>query len=339
MKRIIHQSIAFACACAFTIFLWNRLVPKTDLGQPEEAKVAPKSHPLEPVDVDALIRELNDSGDNETRLKIALRFNEIPISQVRETLERIPLIEDRKITFPAKLLLMRWAGAQGEEAANWAWIRFRAEGVWKDAFKEIIAAWAWRKPGNLVEWARRMAGLRKTELGTISLADANLSNHPILDFEALDQIAWSLVQVSPRQGYEAFNLRGGMSTSDSRFADSLQSVAAVQEALTAFEDLDQLRADRMTGTQMNAMGLMYRWKELDPEDFSRSSYAHLAPDWSSYKAPPIPDGPKGWQREFEEWNNQHRGEVPEVSDWLQEKQEAWQDFQTLQSFRRKDRSK
>lgn len=339
MNRIIHQGIAFACACASSAFIWNRLVPKPATGQSEETKVTPKSHPPESVEVDVLIRELNDSADNETRLKVALRFNEIPISQVRETLERIPLIEGRKITFPAKLLLMRWAGSQGEEAVNWAWIRFRGEGVWKDAFKEIIAAWAWRKPENLVEWARRMAGLRKAPLGTISLADANQSNHPILDFEALDQIAWNLVQVSPRKGYEVFNLRGGMSTHDSRFADSLQSVAAVQEALMAFEDLDQLRADRMTGTQMNAMGLMNRWKKLDPEDFSRSPYAHLVPDWSSYKVPPIPDGPKGWQREFEEWNNQHRGEVPDASDWPQEKLEAWEDFQTLQSFSGKDRSR
>ena len=330
MKRIIHQSIAFAGACAFTIFLWNRLVPKPAPGLSKETGITQKSHPPEPVDVETLIRELNESGNNETRLKVALRFNEIPISQVRETLERIPLIEDRKITFPAKLLLVRWAGAQGEEAANWAWIRFRAEGVWKDALKEIIAAWAWKKPESLVEWTRRMAGLRKAELGTLSLADAKQSDHPILDFEALDQIAWNLVQVSPRHGYEVFNLRGGTSTHDSRFADSLQSVAAVQEALTVFEDLDQLRADRMTGTQMNAMGLIYRWKKLDPEDFSRSPYAHLSPDWSSYKVPPIPDGPKGWQREFEEWNINHREEVPEATSWSQEKQDAWKDFQTLQ---------
>lgn len=338
MKRIIRQSIAFVCACAFTSFIWNRLVPKPASGLPEKTGITQKSHPPEPVEVDALISELNESGDNETRLKVALRFNEVPISQVRETLERIPLIEGRKITFPAKLLLMRWAGAQGEEAADWAWIRFRAEGVWKDAFKEIIAAWAWKKPESLVEWTRRMAGLRKAQLGTISLADAKQSDHPILDFEALDQIAWNLVQVSPREGYEVFNLRGGMSTHDSRFADSLQSVAAVQEALTAFDDLDQLRADRMSGTQMNAMGLIYRWKKLDPEDFSRSPYAHLSPDGSSYKAPPIPDGPKGWQREFHEWNGANPGKTPETRSWPQEKQEAWKDYQTLQSYRRKDRS-
>lgn len=338
MKRIIHQGISFACGCAFTAFIWHRLAPKLGSVPPFESEVAPKPHPPEPVDGDALIRQLNDGADDGTRLKVALRFNGIPISQVRGTLERIPLIEDRKITFPAKLLLMRWAGDQGEEAADWAWNRFRAEGVWKDAFKEIIAAWAWKKPGNLADWARRMAGLRKTELGDISLVDANLSNQPILDFEALDQIAWNLVQVSPRHGYEVFNLRGGMSTHDSRFADSLQSVAAVREALTAFENLDQLRADRMTGTQMNAMNLMNRWKKLDPEDFSRSPYAHLVPDWSSYKAPPIPSGTKGWHQEFEEWNNLHHGEIPETSDWSREKREAWKDFQTLQSFRGKDRS-
>lgn len=337
MKRIIHQSIAFACACALTAFVWHRQVPSPARSLPAETRGASKFHPPAPLDVDALIRELKDCDKDETRLRAALRFNEIPISQVREALERIPLIEDRKITFPAKLLLMRLAGAEGEEAAEWAWIRFRAEGVWNDAFKEIIAAWAWRKPEELVAWTRGIAGRRKAELGNISMADANQSNVPILDFGALNQIAWSLIQVSPRQGYEAFKIRGGMSTDDSRFADSLQSVAAVQEALTAFEDLDQLRADRMTGTQMNAMSLMYRWKKIDPEDFARSPYAHLVPDSSSYKAPPIPDGPKGWQREFEEESHKHRGEVPETKDWPQEKQEAWKDFQTLQSFRRKDR--
>ena len=129
-----------------------------------------------------------------------------------------------------------------------------------------------------------------------------------------------------------------MSTHDSRFADSLHSVAAVQEALTAFDDLDQLRADRMSGTQMNAMGLIHRWKKLDPEDFSRSPYAHLSPDWSSYKVPPIPDGPKGWQREFEEWKGANPGKTPETRSWPQEKQEAWKDYQTLQSYRGKDRS-
>ncbi len=338
MKRIIHQSIAFACACTATTVIWNRLGQNSEAKPREEHQITPKVRPLETVDVDALIRELRESGNNESRLKAALRFNEIPVSQACEALERIPLIEDGKLTFPAKLLLMRWAGGNGEEAANWAWIRFRREGVWNDAFREIIAAWAWKKPGSLVDWTKRMAGDRRPELGDISLAIATKSDHPVLDFEALNRVAWSLVQVSPRHGFEAFKLRGGMSTDDSKFVDSLHSVAAVREALMAFENLEKLQPNHSEGwDQIHAMSLMCRWKELDPEDFLRSPYAHLVPDWSSYKAPPIPEGPKGWQREFEEGDGESRGKTPETSAWPQEKQEAWKDYQTLQSYRRKDR--
>lgn len=333
MRRPIEQTLVFVAACVSTVLLWNRLAPKPVLALSDENKLAPEVRSPEPVEVDVLIRQLKESEDSPARLKVALRFNEIPVPQVQEALGRVLLIEDRKLTFPAKLLLMRWAGENGEDAVAWAWKRFRAEGVWNDAFKEITAAWAWRKPESLVDWAKRMAGIRNIGHGTISLADANLSEHPILDFDDLNKIAWNLVHVSPRHGFEVLKLRGGMSTDDKRFYDSLPTLAAVQEALMAFDHLDQLQPDHFEGLdQINAISLMHRWKKLDPKDFARSHYAHLIPD-RHVLAPTVPAGlpsePVGWISEFSIWSSFHPGEAPDMTGWSVEKIEAWKDHEAL----------
>jgi hypothetical protein len=273
---------------------------------------------------------VRNAETHEARLKAAARLGEIPLEDIPEALAQVQLIEGRNLTLVAKLLLIRWAADDGEAAANWAWTRFRSEGVWHEAFKEITASWAWNQPAKLCEWTKRLAKEHKPSFGDISLADAKLSKTPILEFSLLDLICFNLVSVAPREAFEILQIRGGYSSEDTHLFDSLQTVAAVREGLLAFDNLDQLKPDDSQGPDMFAKSLLHRWKELDPGDFSRSPYAALVPDWSaSLTPPPIPDGPRGWVREFHAWHQSSPAARPDMTGWPAAKQQAWEDLETL----------
>lgn len=330
MKTLkIIQVIAFVVACVATCFAWQGLRPEAR----EELAALPVSKPRHrlwsPEKTTALLEELQNAQSNEAKLNIARRMGEIPVSQVREALDQTPLIENRTLTISARLLIIRWAAEDGPAAVDWAWKRLRSEGVWTAAFQEITASWAWHHPEELCEWTKKLAADRKPGLGTIRLEEAMASDQPMLDFEAVSWITGCLVSVAPREAMEILKMRGGMSSDDSRLFESIPTVSKVREALLAFDHLDQLRPDHFTGSQMNAMALLQRWKQLDSEDFARSPYAHLIPDPKSYPPPPVPDGPPGWLREFDQMGRTLGDRPPDTNGWTADKIEAWKDYLSL----------
>ena len=332
MKRPIPQTIAFVGASAVTVAVWGVCWPKAEPPLAAPAETPRQVQRWTVMELTGRIDAVRNAGTNEARLKAAARLNEIPAAEVAEALESAPLIENRELTLAAKLLLSRWAADDGEVAANWAWQRFRSEGVWEEAFNEITASWAWHQPAKLCAWAKRVANERRLFAGDISLADAMLSDDPVLGFDMIDRIGRDLIPVAPREAFEVLQVRGGFSSNDIHLCESLQTVSAVREALLAFDHLDQMQPYQWHDEEITARGLLERWKELDPESFSSSPYVHLVPDSTPPPPPiPIPDTACGWVREFDAWNQAHPGGQPDMTAWPAAKRAAWQDLEALQT--------
>lgn len=278
MKRRTVQILVFGLSCAVTGWVWYPFQTAARSSAPGRLAAPAVGSRVFNEDIHVVLRDLDSAESSEARLKAARRLDLVSMNQIRTTLDEIPLIDDGRLTLAAKLLLIRWAGEDGEATMNWAWKKFRSKGLWNDAFREIVAAWAWTQPAKLSEWAKRGAAARKQGLDEIPLNDAEQSDQPLLDFEGLNTISRCLVSMAPREAFEIFLIRGGYSSEDSKLPKSLQSVSAVQEALLAFDGLDRLQPDRWSGSEIHVNGLLVRWKELDPEDFKRSRFAHLIPD-------------------------------------------------------------
>lgn len=327
MNRRTAQVIAFCIACAATAWVWNQFGTDAKPLQADRLKTSTTGNRVTSEDIHAVLSDLASSESSESKLKSARRLDQVSVDQIRAGLEDAPLVDAGQLTLAAKLMLVRWAGEDGEAAMNWAWKNLRSKGVWKGAYREIIAAWAWSQPAKLCEWAKHAASNNKPVLGEVSLADAEQSDIPLLDFEGLNDVSRCLVSLAPREAYEVFLIRGGFSSDDSKLTESLQSVSAVQEALLAFEGLENLQPDRWTGSGIYANSLFHRWKELDPDDFKRSRFAHLIPEPHQMEEVPRPEGPRGWSFEFIEWSRAHPSERPEMTDWTVEKIEAWKDYE------------
>jgi hypothetical protein len=327
MKRRLTQVVVFCASCAATAAVWNQLRTDTKPLPSDRLKSSATASRTITEDLHSVLIDLGSAETSEARLKAARRLDQISVDQIRSGLEEAPFVDHGQLSLVAKLLLIRWAGEDGEAAVNWAWKNLRSKGVWKGAYREIIAAWAWSQPAKLCEWAKRSARDNKPVLGEVSLADAEQSDIPLLDFEGLNDVSRCLVSLAPREAHEVLLIRGGFSSDDSELTESLQSVSAVQEALLAFDGLENLQPDRWSGSEIHANSLLHRWKELDPVDFKRSRFAHLIPDRSPLESASRPAGPRGWISEFNEWTSIHPSAPPDVKDWSPEKIEAWKDYQ------------
>jgi hypothetical protein len=330
-SRFLQQSGAFIVASAFTAAGWMLFWPKA--GSPAatpmvESRPDPDRTLWNRQNLIELTGELEKASTSADRLKAALRFNDIPPAEIPNALDQVKLIENRELTLAARLLLIRWAARDGEAAANWAWHRFRQDGLWQNAFREISSSWAWNQPAALGEWALKAAKRRKPG-DDISLAEAVSADAPLLDSDMLNRVSRDLICTNPRPAFQVFLARGGWRSNDRQFFDALGSVQQVREALLACSQLDKMVPNRIQGDEIHAMGLLERWKKLDPADFARSPYAHLIPDRKPPAPSPIPDGPAGWVSEFEAWKKSAPGARPDMKDWPAAKQQAWEDLEAL----------
>ncbi len=327
MNRRLNPVIVFCASCAATAWVWNQFGTDAKSLPTDRLKSSATGNRAISEDIHSVLRDLGSAETSEAKLKSARRLDQVSVDQIRSGLEETPLVDEGQLSLVAKLFLIRWAGEDGEAAMNWAWKNLRSKGVWKSAYREIIAAWAWSQPTKLCEWAKRAARNNKPVLGEVSLADAEKSDHPLLDFDGLNDVSQCLVSVAPREAYEVFLIRGGLSSDDSKLTRSLQSVSAVQEALLAFDGLENLQPDRWSGSGIYANSLFHRWQDLDPDDFKRSRFAHLLPDRSPLESASRPEGPRGWISEFYEWTSFHPSAPPDMKDWSPEKTEAWKDYE------------
>lgn len=332
-SQFLRQTVVFGVAVAVTAAGWAVFWPVPKPREPQLVELSPpppgRLH-WTGRDLTERIEALEVAATGAERLKAALRLNEIPPSEIPKALEQLKLVENRQLTLAAQLLLIRWSASDGEAAANWAWTRFRPEGLWNQVFREISASWAWSHPATLAEWALNAAKRRKPS-DDISLAEATATDSPLLDSDLLNRVSLDLIRTEPRLAVQVFLARGGWRSDDHLFFDSMGTVQQLREALLAFDNLDQLQPDRSQGfSQIFAKSLLHRWKEIDPEDFARSPYAHLIPDRTSPVPPaPIPDGPCGWVSEFEAWKKSSPGARPDMTGWPAAKQQAWEDLEAL----------
>ncbi len=273
MKTIL-KSTPFWIGLAVATALWSLGWPGHSAGA---APVSPAGPPakLIPWSMEQIadhITAANTAETNERKFQAAVELSGIPIGQVKEALESIP-IRKFKISPAESTLLIRWASKDGGATADWAWQRYGKAGMWHIVFPEIGPGWAWQDPKGFAAWVKDHVEPQGAFMDQqVKMA----SETPVLETRQFcDACAW----LAPGDTYAAYDLaasRPGLIATDlSDIAKTLRSVSQVREGLLAFKDLDQLRTSKLTPDQLIPMSLLARWQELDPEDFSRSSYQHL----------------------------------------------------------------
>lgn len=340
MSPLARNLALFGIACGITGSIWWRNWPQTP-SPPNVLRVpAPPPAPWTKLKTLDLLHQLESTATDRARFDAAARLSEIPAANLEEALELATLVKDHNLTFVAKVLLIHWAASDGEAACRWAWTRFRSEGLWKSAFREIGPSWAARQPKSLEQWA--VACCAKSS-DTISLQAGLKSDEPILDFSMLDYVSRWLIHEDPRAAFTVLQARGGILTSDN-LVEGLQTVEEVRHALLAFDHLDEMVPNHFKGMEIYAHSLFARWQKLDPEDFSLSPYAKFFE--SNSTAPVVPPDldsalnqadslapaqrQAGIVRVFDAWNKAHPGEIPDTSGWTEVRRRAWEDLEALQ---------
>jgi hypothetical protein len=218
-----------------------------------------------------------------------LALKNAPPQEFPALLERVELVKDRQLTLAAKTLLLHWATRDGEAAALWAWQRFRAEGLWKSAFREIGAAWAWRDPAGLAKWVTENIGTETATQGDLTLEAALASDAPILESDDVTRACRWLMTENPRLALGLFQKRGGWASDDYLLWEAFSEPRQIEEALLAFEPPEVIFQDAkpgvrtIGGTQGTVTSLLQRWKSLDPDGFARSAHARHVPAHPSEK--------------------------------------------------------
>jgi hypothetical protein len=286
----------FAAGCAITAaawaIFWPRPVPVSP--PPAEAVVVVPEVRWTKERISSLIIDLENAKTDEARLEASSKLLQIPLEAASEALETVNLKNDRGLSLVAKVLLIRWASGDGESATNWAWKRFRSEGLWEAAFREIGPAWAAHNPVGLGKWALEVAEKTKSPAETITMSEAIAADEPLLDSSALGDISEWLMTEDPHLAYQVLFKRGSISTEDAKVPLALTSVAKVRQALLAFQRLDKLSDATLMGNEdYQAVHLFTRWRDLDPEDFSRSPYTSFV----------FPDPTKETAAALEEWKS------------------------------------
>jgi len=288
------------------------------------------------VDIAGWLRDLEAAPDAASRAVAAERIGGLPASAFPGVFDKVGLVEDWRVTLPARLLLSRWAALDGEAAVNWAWLNARSSGRWDQVFREIVTSWAWHRPHELAAWARiQAAAMRSHSLPmTMTLAEVEANDLPVLESGNFRMIGQALMKADLRQGFEVLLLSNSIDSKFSSIAESLHSTGEILEALSAFDCLEAMEPSRLVGyDQMVAMSLLTRWKNLDREDFAKSPYVHLVPDRFPLPADPQLDPVvrvhREWHGEFQEWQNSAPRARPDMSGWSAAKREAWEDFEAM----------
>lgn len=290
MKRLL----VFTSACMATAAVWAALWPR-------RVETSPPTPPP-PVVVEvrwtqdqiaSRVAAVENAKTDEERLAACGELLQIPLSEVPDLLEQVDHRSGRGLSLATKTLLIRWASGDGEAAVNWAWKRFRSDGVWENAFNEIGPAWAAHHPAGFAKWALRAAEKKRSPSETVTLAEAGAAELPLLESATFRKIPLWLVTEDPHLAYQVLRTRGGYSSTDAELPLRLNSAAKVREALLAFDNLDKLDPVVTRGGDYAAKMLLGRWQELDPEDFSRSPYARFV----------IPDSKKETATVLEKWKS------------------------------------
>ncbi|MES2924937.1 MAG: hypothetical protein V4819_25500 [Verrucomicrobiota bacterium] len=276
MKPVTCKILGFCLASAVTAVAWIVFWPRTvSIAAPP--LLAPETviaeAPWSNERIASSISAVERADSVETKLNAGTDLLQIPLAGVREFLERANLKKGDRLSLVAKILLIRWAADDGEAALQWAWKRFRSEGLWDEAFREIAPAWAAHNPAGLGKWALLVAEKLKPDSEEPRLAEVEAMELPAMDSSKLTEIANWLVTEDPRLAYQLVKRRGGFSSDDAKMPLALTSVAKVQEALTVFDDLKITDPTRLSGNEVHLYYLLTRWHELDPDDFNRSTYA------------------------------------------------------------------
>jgi len=282
MNAIIPQLLAFTTASALTAACWLALRPSP--AEPQVAQPPPQAEArLESGDLDRMLVALDSATTHDEKLEAALALRSLTPQDFPAVFERVEVAKDRQLTLAAKALLIHWASHDGGAASLWAWQRFREERLWKPAFREIGAAWAWRDPAGLAAWLTAQIGTNAGRMTDATLDEVRKSDAPLFESDDLSRACRWLMAENPRLALGPLEMRGGTSSDDHLIWDALQDPRKIEDALMAFEDLDALLKDTQPGQYFfggkkgSASGLLMRWQTLDPEGFARSAYARYLP--------------------------------------------------------------
>jgi len=275
MKPSTCKILGFSLASGVTAVAWIGFWPRT-IAVNNPTPLVPETviaeAPWSNERIASLITAVEKAETREAKLNACTDLLQIPFVDVREALEQANLKNGDRLSLVTKILLIRWAADDGEAAIQWAWKRFRSEGLWDEAFREIAPAWAAHYPAGLGKWALLAADKLKPDAEEPRLAEVAAMEIPSVDSSKLTAIANWLVTEDPRLAYQLLKRRGGFSTDDQKMPLALTSVAKVQEALSVFDGLKIKDPTRFSGDEIHLHYLLTRWHELDPVDFNRSTY-------------------------------------------------------------------
>ncbi|MEK7952187.1 hypothetical protein [Luteolibacter soli] len=289
------SAAVFLATCAVTAIGWIVLWPGTPAEPVAAAVPEPAAKPWRRDELDALVAAIENAKSDGEKLQAALRLERIPSTEILSALSSIQTTRDGELTLSAKALLIRWASQDPEAAIAWAWQEFRSKPAWKTAFQQIGPAWAWRDPEGLKAWTLAQLEARPPDRGKdffddYSIEQAKNLDAPGLKFADLNLISGWLLREDPKLGMEVFLKRGGFSSHDDRWEDTLTDPRLVERAMQAFppEMIEVLKTRDATkpftlGPETHAQTLLRLWRKLDPDGFRNSSYVSYLPE-NSFEA-------------------------------------------------------
>lgn len=339
--------VLFSVACCATALIWRTAKPqRTNTAAVSHAPAKLAANQWSRLRLIDLLRQSENAVTDSERWTVAKQISEIPGEKLAEALELTPLFKDHNLAFTAKILLIRWAETDGNAAAHWAWLRFRdADGIWDRAFREIGPSWAAKNPRGFAKWI--IGHQQSKNHGDLTLQSALASDEPILEFGDLGRACTWLIHEDPRAAFEILIARGGMSTDDSKLSESLQTAGQIQQALLAFDHLDQIQPGHWSGNEILAQQLISQWEKLDPETFKRSPYARLGNSGKEYeqsvepwdlksslaRADSLPpeESRTAFAQAYQTWRQNHPSEQPDKTGWTTTRVRAWEDLEALQN--------
>ena len=272
-----RHPFVFVSACIVTALAWTIFWP----GKPQaivearpNSQAATIVRPWTKDQVVTHIAAVKNASTDQARLDACIYLLEIPPAEVPEILERMKSEIAHDFSQAAQILVVRWASSDGEAAANWAWKNFRTGPQWANIFNQIGPAWAAHHPSGFYKWVLEAARIQSEERdGAIPLARAEGSEQPLLDATLLRKIPGWLITENPYLAYKVI-MASSNGFFDEQLPDSLTAVSKVRQALLAFDEKEVPEANKGARIEKMRNSLLLRWNELDPEDFSRSPFAH-----------------------------------------------------------------
>ncbi|MDB6077794.1 MAG: hypothetical protein JWO82_1541 [Akkermansiaceae bacterium] len=293
MRLPTKKAAAFAASCALTAAGWTLFWPEPASHSPAAASPPatlvnePPHWPQEKLQ--SLIDGVEKAPEGAIRLEACRRLSEIPLADVPAALEITSPVQSHHLTLAAQVLLIRWADNDGEAAVKWAWRRFRDgripfgenqvgyDQVWDEAFRQISAAWAYHDPKQFGNWVLdRIPADPDVRTGHPTQAQKEASEQPLLSSgEWYEMTTKCLLRDSPHLAFQVLLKWHVSGSGDAEYANLLETVEQVKEALLAFDLLQETKPDVPREGDQFAQPLLERWRKLDPKDFARSPYHSL----------------------------------------------------------------